>query len=144
MNKVLIAPAPLKEIEPVYGPVLRSAGFELVFPKRNAQMTEAEVLEQLPGCVASLAGSEPYTPVVLKAAAAQGLKAVCRAGVGYDAVDVPAATELGIFRTTDGGVTWTAFQDGLPRSPIVELRFNSRFNRLFAGTMGRGVYVRDV
>jgi phosphoglycerate dehydrogenase-like enzyme len=96
MNKVLIAPSPLKEIEPVYGPVLRSAGFELVFPKRNAQMTEDEMLEQLPGCVASLAGSEPYTPAVLKAAAAQGLKAVCRAGVGYDAVDVPAATELGI------------------------------------------------
>jgi D-3-phosphoglycerate dehydrogenase / 2-oxoglutarate reductase len=48
--RVLIAPAPLKEIEAVYGPTLTGAGFELVFPKRNVQMTEAELLEQLPGC----------------------------------------------------------------------------------------------
>jgi len=96
MKRVLIAPAPLKEIEPIYGPTLRQAGFELVFPKRNAQMTEAELLEQLPGCVAALAGSEPYSRAVLAAGVAGGLKAVCRAGVGYDAVDVPAATELGV------------------------------------------------
>jgi phosphoglycerate dehydrogenase-like enzyme len=96
MKRVLIAPAPLKEIEHVYGPVLRGAGFELVFPRRNAQMTEAELIEQLPGCVASLAGSEPYTTAVISAAAAKGLKVICRAGVGYDAVDVPAATELGV------------------------------------------------
>ncbi|HEX5622232.1 MAG TPA: hypothetical protein VFX51_27650 [Solirubrobacteraceae bacterium] len=62
----------------------------------------------------------------------------------FDPLVAYAGTDVGAFRTTDGGVTWTAFQDGLPRSPVVELRFNSRFNRLFAGTMGRGVYVRDV
>ncbi len=55
-----------------------------------------------------------------------------------------AGTDVGVFRTTDGGVTWTAFQDGLPRSPVVELRYNRRYDRLFAATMGRGVYVRDV
>lgn len=55
-----------------------------------------------------------------------------------------AGTDVGVFRTTDAGVTWMAFQDGLPRSPIVELRFNRRFNRLYAGTMGRGVFIRDV
>ncbi len=62
----------------------------------------------------------------------------------FDPLVAYAGTDVGVFRTTDGGVTWTAFQDGLPRSPVVELRFNRRFNRLFAGTMGRGVYVRDV
>ena len=55
-----------------------------------------------------------------------------------------AGTDVGVFRTTDAGVTWMAFQDGLPRSPVVELRFNRRFNRLYAGTMGRGVFIRDV
>lgn len=94
--KVLIAPAPLKEIEPVYGPSLVQAGFQLVYPRRNVQMTEEELLEQLPGCVASLAGSEPYTRKVIAAAAAQGLKVIARAGVGYDGVDVDAATEFGI------------------------------------------------
>ena len=94
--RVLIAPAPLKEIEPVYGPVLRSAGYELVFPKRNAQMTEAELLDVLPGCIASLAGSEPYTPRVLELAAPAGLRIIARAGVGYDGVNVEAATAHGI------------------------------------------------
>lgn len=96
MKRVLIGPAPLREIEHVYAPVLRGAGYELVFPRRQAQMTEAEVLQQLPGCVAVLAGSEPYTRAVLEAGAAQGLLAVCRAGVGFDAVDVPSATDLGV------------------------------------------------
>src|SRR5215211_4425785 len=50
-------PAPFREIESVYSPTLRDAGLELVFPHKNAQMTEAELLDQLPGCVASLAGS---------------------------------------------------------------------------------------
>jgi photosystem II stability/assembly factor-like uncharacterized protein len=62
----------------------------------------------------------------------------------FDPAVAYAGTDVGVFRTTDGGVTWMAFQDGLPRSPVVELRFNRRFNRLFAGTMGRGIYVRDV
>jgi hypothetical protein len=53
-------------------------------------------------------------------------------------------TDVGVFQTLDGGETWAAFQDGLPRSPVTELRFNRRHNRLFAATMGRGVFVRDV
>ncbi|MGL4423372.1 MAG: hydroxyacid dehydrogenase, partial [Gemmataceae bacterium] len=95
-HRVLIGPAPIREIEPIYGPLLRSHGCELVWPTRNAQMTEKELLAQLPGCVASLAGSEPYTPVALEAGAAAGLLAVCRAGVGYDGVHLEAATAAGI------------------------------------------------
>jgi phosphoglycerate dehydrogenase-like enzyme len=96
MNRVLIAPAPLREIEHVYAPLLRAAGFVLVFPKRAFQLSDAEVAEQLPGCVAVLAGSEPYTREAIAAAAAKGLLAICRAGVGYDAVDVATATEHGV------------------------------------------------
>ena len=55
-----------------------------------------------------------------------------------------AGTDVGVFRTSDGGDTWASFQNGLPRSPIVELRFNRKFRRLFAGTMGRGIYIHDV
>jgi D-3-phosphoglycerate dehydrogenase len=92
--RVLIAPGPLKEIEHVYGPAL--AGTELVFPGRPLQLTEAELLDVLPGCVGSLAGSEPYTRAVIAAAAPKGLKVIARAGVGYDAVDLDAATEYGV------------------------------------------------
>lgn len=62
----------------------------------------------------------------------------------FDATVAYVGTDVGVFRTTDGGVTWGAFQDGLPRCPVVELKWNRRFNRLFAGTMGRGVFARDV
>ena len=106
--RVLIAPAPLKEIEPVYGPHITSAGHELVFPKTNAQMTEAELVEQLPGCAASLAGSEPYTRAVIAAAAARGLKVIARAGVGYDGVDLDAATEHGVAVTFAPGTNQDA------------------------------------
>ncbi|HEY2910402.1 MAG TPA: phosphoglycerate dehydrogenase [Gemmataceae bacterium] len=95
-SRVLIAPAPLQEIEHVYGPVLKAAGHEMVFSHVNHQMNEQELMEVLPGCAGSLAGSEPYTRAVLTAAAAKGLKVIARAGVGYDAVDLAAATELGI------------------------------------------------
>jgi photosystem II stability/assembly factor-like uncharacterized protein len=64
--------------------------------------------------------------------------------VDFDPLVAFAGTDVGAFRTTDGGATWTAFQDGLPRSPVVELRFNRPFKRLFAATMGRGVWIRDV
>jgi phosphoglycerate dehydrogenase-like enzyme len=71
-------------------------------------MSEEELLSQLPGCVASLAGSEPYTPAVIAKAAAAGLRVIARAGVGYDAVDVPAATEHGIAVTIAPGTNHDA------------------------------------
>src|SRR5439155_11278423 len=58
------------------------------------QMVEPELYQFLPGIKASLAGSEPYTRAVLEAH--PDLKVIARVGVGYDAVDIPAATERGI------------------------------------------------
>ena len=93
-SRVLIAPAPLQEIRHVYGPVLKD--HEIVFSKVSHQMNEAELLDILPGCAGTLAGSEPYTRAVIAAAAAKGLKVIARAGVGYDAVDLAAATDHGV------------------------------------------------
>ncbi|MBY0459200.1 MAG: phosphoglycerate dehydrogenase [Gemmataceae bacterium] len=59
-------------------------------------MSVPELLAQLPGCLASLAGSEPYTREVIATAAPAGLKVIARAGVGYDAVDLQAATDHGV------------------------------------------------
>jgi D-3-phosphoglycerate dehydrogenase / 2-oxoglutarate reductase len=94
MDKVLISPAPLAGLDAEFSRVLKSAGFELVFPAKKAQMTEDELLRQLVGIRASLAGSEPYTKKVLHAH--PQLRVIARAGVGYDAVDTAAATELGM------------------------------------------------
>jgi phosphoglycerate dehydrogenase-like enzyme len=90
----LIAPAQLAGLDASFVAALRSAGFELVYPKKRAQMLESELLEQLQGVRAALAGSEPYTRQVLEAH--PQLRVIARAGVGYDAVDVAAATERGV------------------------------------------------
>ena len=106
--KILIAPSHLPEIESVYLPPMAGLGAEFVYPKRPAQMSEAELLDQLPGCVASLAGSEPYTRRVIEKAAAAGLKIIARAGVGYDGVDVQAATDHGVAVTYAPGTNHEA------------------------------------
>ncbi len=106
--RVLIGPAPLRDIESVYGPTLTGAGCEMVFPKRNAQMSEAELRDVLMGCAGSLAGSEPYTREIIAEAAAKGLKVIARAGVGYDAVDLAAATDHGVAVTFAPGTNQDA------------------------------------
>ncbi len=103
MNRVLIGPAPLREIPEAFVPVLEAAGLTPVFGPVTPKFTEAQVAELLPGCVASLAGSEPYTPAVIAVAAKQGLKVIARAGVGYDEVNVSAATEHGVAVTIAAG-----------------------------------------
>jgi phosphoglycerate dehydrogenase-like enzyme len=101
MAKVLISPAPLAGIDGVHLHVLRDAGFEIVFPRRVAQLTEDELLDQLRGVSAALAGSEPYTRRVLQAH--PQLRVIARAGVGYDAVDTAAATDFGMAVTIAPG-----------------------------------------
>ncbi|MGH9972751.1 MAG: hypothetical protein ACRD93_02500, partial [Nitrososphaeraceae archaeon] len=53
-------------------------------------------------------------------------------------------TDVGVYRTSDGGASWTSFQERLPRSPITELRLHRSGRLLFAATMGRGVYSRPI
>jgi len=101
MSRVLIAPGPLRDIEHAFGPTLRAAGVNFEYPKRegfafNAILTEQEILAQVPGCAAVLAGGEPYTPSTIAKLAAAGLKVLARAGVGYDAINLEAATEHGV------------------------------------------------
>src|SRR5262245_5328531 len=94
MTKLLIAPAPLEELDIPFKHVLTKAGFELVYPKVGHQMAETELAQHLPGCKATVAGSEPYTRAILKAN--PQFKVIARVGVGYDAIDVEAATECGV------------------------------------------------
>ena len=94
MPKVLIAPMTLAHLGGPYEESLRGAGFELVYPTRPLQLTEDELLQDLNGVCGVLAGSEPYTHRVLSAN--PSLRVIARAGVGYDAVDLAAATEHGV------------------------------------------------
>src|SRR6266849_1197872 len=94
MLKALIAPMTLVDDHGPYYHLVREAGFELVYPSRPVQLTEEELLHELRGVSASLAGSEPYSRRVLEANPT--LRVIARAGVGYDAVDLTAATDHGI------------------------------------------------
>ena len=53
-------------------------------------------------------------------------------------------TDVGVFKTTNGGITWNSYQTGLPRSPVVELKLNRAARKLVAGTMGRGIFERRI
>jgi phosphoglycerate dehydrogenase-like enzyme len=94
MTKVLIAPATLAGVGGPYLKVLQDAGFELVYPNVGFQMTEEQLLVHLKDIKASIAGSEPYTRRVLETH--PQLRVIARAGVGYDAVDLRAATDHGV------------------------------------------------
>ena len=56
-------------------------------------------------------------------------------------------TDIGVFRTQDGGATWQDFNDGwlwqdVPRIIVTELAIRRSARTLYASTLGRGVYRR--
>ncbi len=73
---------------------LQEAGCETVYNRWHGDRTEEEMIEILKGIDGAIVSIDPFTPKVL--AAAPQLKVVARTGVGYDAVNVPAATERGV------------------------------------------------
>src|SRR5262245_49769306 len=93
MAKVLLSVPPLVEESP-HADLLEAAGFETVAASWTTRPGEDQLLRELDGVSAAIAGSEPYTRRVLEGA--RELRVIARAGVGYDAVDIEAATERGI------------------------------------------------
>lgn len=76
---------------------LASYDIELVrYPTRYGQ-TESELVANLKDIDGSIAGGDPYTATVINSTSK--LKVISRIGVGYDRVDVPAATAKGIYVT---------------------------------------------
>ncbi|OAI51610.1 3-phosphoglycerate dehydrogenase [Planctomyces sp. SCGC AG-212-M04] len=84
-------------------PLLEAAGFEVLPGNRTRNLwNEDELIAELEGCVAIVAGSEPYTPRVLEAC--KELRVIARTGVGFDAINLPACDRLGIVVATTPGV----------------------------------------
>ncbi|HEV2123340.1 MAG TPA: phosphoglycerate dehydrogenase [Chloroflexota bacterium] len=82
---------------------LEAADVEVFFPKSAAPtLTEQELLDQLPGCLAAVAMPDAYTAQVIDACAPT-LKLIARSGVGYDSIDVQAAKRNGVWVTTTVG-----------------------------------------
>lgn len=83
--------------------MLQAAGFELLHTDKQAEAYQADCLiEQLAGCAAVIAGSEPYTAEVL--AASPDLRVIARTGVGYDAIDTAACDRAGVAVCVTPGV----------------------------------------
>ena len=76
--------------------LLQQAGCELIHPPKYGPLTEAELLPLLPGVDAVFASMDKFTDAVLASKEASSLKLISRWGVGYDAIDVPAATRQGV------------------------------------------------
>jgi hypothetical protein len=55
-----------------------------------------------------------------------------------------AATEVGVYRTTNGGSSWQPFNEGLPPGLVRDLDFVPQRRVLRAGIWGRGTYERRV
>lgn len=89
---------------------LREAGFEVVHTGLTRLANEEELIDMLPGVYATIAGGEPYTERVF--ASTKDLKMVARFGVGYDQVDVPAATRHGVAVAMAFGGNHEAVADG--------------------------------
>ncbi|MCC7372660.1 MAG: phosphoglycerate dehydrogenase [Chloroflexi bacterium] len=101
MPKVLITQPSVTGLDDPYLESLRAAGWEIRYEPTGARAKPEELLELVQGHDAVLASSETYNRHVLERA--DTLKHIARWGVGFDQVDVPAATELGIMVTTTQG-----------------------------------------
>lgn len=88
---------------------LRADGLDLRFGSGRKSTPVDEVIASLEGCAASIAGQEPYTAEVFDAC--PQLRLVVRYGVGFETVDVPAATERGVLVATIPGTNDWAVAD---------------------------------
>ena len=65
--------------------------------------------------------------------------------IRYDPADLTnntlyAGTDMGVYRTTDGGQTWSRFGAGMPLVRVVDLFIGQAGNLLRVGTYGRGAW----
>jgi phosphoglycerate dehydrogenase-like enzyme len=76
--------------------LLKKAGCEVVYPSSPRPLREKYLIEALQGVDAVLAGTDKYSEKVLSSSAVDSLKIISRWGVGFNEVDVFAATEKGV------------------------------------------------
>jgi phosphoglycerate dehydrogenase-like enzyme len=91
--------------------LLRKAGCEMIFPAKFGPVKGDELVRALEGMDAVLASLDDYSAAVLSSSAAGRLKIIARWGVGYDSVDLAAATRSGIVVTYTPGLLDEAVAD---------------------------------
>jgi phosphoglycerate dehydrogenase-like enzyme len=76
--------------------LLRSSGCEVIIPDPFGPYKFDKLLASLPGVDATLCSPDAYNAKLVQAPEAANLKIISRWGVGYDSIDIPAATRQGI------------------------------------------------
>src|SRR5258705_3046165 len=112
--KVLITARTLGEVGAGAMDLMRKAGCELVIPPKFGPLPADVLLQLLPGMDAVLASMDKFNADVLGSPAAGNLKLISRWGVGYDAIDIPAATRQGIV---------VAYTPGLLNETVADFAF---------------------
>ena len=108
-RKVLITVNHFQWLDARFVRRLEDAGLEAVIIPQTGLRSEEAMIAAIPGTFATIAGSEPYSEAVL--AAADSLRAIARFGVGYDRVDLAAASARGIVVTASFGTNHDAVAD---------------------------------
>jgi D-3-phosphoglycerate dehydrogenase len=96
-NRIVITAAALCQGENPVLQALRESGYEPVIHRPGGPPTADELRGYLPGAVGMIAGMEPIEGSLLEGC--PDLRVISRFGVGYDNIDVAAATRLGIVVT---------------------------------------------
>ena len=112
--KVLITARTLNEVGAPAIRLLHEAGCEVVIPPQFGPLPAEKLQPLLEGNDAVLASMDKFTAEVLNSSAAARLKIISRWGVGYDAIDVPAATRQGIV---------VAYTPGLLNETVADFAF---------------------
>lgn len=127
---------------------LSELGFELVALDGPGELDERRLIAALEGCWGSIAGSETYNRNVLESA--PDLRVIARTGVGFDAIDMDAATELGVAVVTTPGANADAVADFALALMLTCLRrvkqadADVRSGRWRPGPPGRDLYAATV
>lgn len=58
--------------------------------------------------------------------------------------DIYLGTDLGVYRTTNGGTSWEPWFDGMPYAMVLDVSVSVKDRRLRAATFGNGVYQRKL
>ena len=126
--KVFISARTIPEVGQNALALLRSANCEIIIPPKVGPLKASELLPQLVGMDAVLISPDEFNADVLGSREASSLKIISRWGVGYDSIDIPAATKNGIV---------VAFTPGLLNETVADYTFALLF------TMARRVHEAD-
>jgi len=95
--------------DPETGGRLRSAGLELCLAPKLGARSPADVAALVGDAVAAIVSTDPFDAGVFRAA--RQLRVVARVGVGFDSIDVDAATAAGVAVTTTPGANESTVAD---------------------------------